>query len=137
MKHFIDKLSESEKDTIKIGKELIKILPNEVNLIILKGELGTGKTTFVKGIAKALKIEENIVSPTYGYKRNYPGLSHYDLYLIKKIKSKNILSLISEELEENMVIIEWGNKIPKIKNCAIVTIKKISESARSIEVKLT
>lgn len=135
METIIKRLLESEKETIKFGEELLKTLENNVNLIILKGELGSGKTTLVKGIAKSLNIKENILSPTYGYKREYKGLVHYDLYLSKKMKSKELESLISEDLENNLVIIEWGEKLPKIKNSIIVILKHISDNVRLVEVK--
>lgn len=135
METIIKRLLESEKETIKFGEELLKTLENNVNLIILKGELGSGKTTLVKGIAKSLNIKENILSPTYGYKREYKGLVHYDLYLSKKMKSKELESLISEDFENNLVIIEWGEKLPKIKNSIIVILKHISDNVRLVEVK--
>ncbi len=130
------KVSESEKETIDIGSKIIKELPEEVNLIILSGELGIGKTVLVKGMAKALGIKDEITSPTFGYKNTYKGMSHYDLFLLKKMKSKELLSLISEEMEDNIVIIEWGEKIPSIKNSAIITFRRISDTSRIIEVKL-
>ncbi len=134
MKKILKRVLETENETLKFGKELLKHLPNNLNLIILKGELGAGKTTLVKGIAKSLNIKDEIISPTYGYKREYNGLVHYDLYLTKKMKSKDLQSLISEDLENNLVIIEWGEKLPKIKNSIIITMKVISDNGRIIEI---
>ncbi len=125
----------SKNETIAFGSTLKRVLPKDINLIFLNGEIGSGKTTLVKGIAKSLKIEDEITSPTYGYKKEYNGLIHYDLFLSKKMKKKEIKSLISEDLENNIVIIEWGEKIPKIMNSAIINIETIDENNRKIIVK--
>lgn len=134
MKLIFETITKSESETFELGKNIFKHIPKNTNLIILKGELGSGKTMFVKGIAKGLDINEDILSPTYGYKRKYKGLVHYDLYLLKKMKSKGLKSLITEDLEDNLVIIEWGERLPKIKNSIIILIKKISEFTRKIEI---
>ncbi|NQX83447.1 MAG: tRNA (adenosine(37)-N6)-threonylcarbamoyltransferase complex ATPase subunit type 1 TsaE, partial [Mycoplasmataceae bacterium] len=97
MEILLKETSSNEEETLLIGEKIIKIMPKDINLIILKGKIGSGKTILVKGMAKKLKIKEDIVSPTFGYKRTYSGLVHYDLYLIKKIKSKELISLLSEE----------------------------------------
>lgn len=125
----------SAADTISKGKDIIENLPKGTNLILLNGDIGSGKTTLVKGIAKAMGIKETITSPTYGYKIEYPGLIHYDLYLSKKMKKNDIESLISEDLEDNLVVIEWGEKIPKIKNCVVIEIKQLTILSREIEMK--
>lgn len=127
-------ITESEKNTLSLGRKILSLLKGS-NLIILKGDLGSGKTVLVKGIGRALKIKEEITSPTYGYKREYKGLVHYDLYLSEKMSSKNLQSLISEDLEDNLVIVEWGDKLPKIKNSIIIEIEVISEKARIIKIK--
>lgn len=134
MKDFKTIITKSEQETIDEAAKLLKALPKSTNLIFLNGEIGSGKTTLVKGFAKALNITEDIVSPTYGYKSVYEGLVHYDLYLAKK--AKEIRSLISEDLEDNVVIIEWGNKVPKIKDSIIIDITPISFTSREIKVRI-
>ncbi len=134
MELLFKKILESEKEMINFGEKILKNIKEKVNLIIIKGDLGTGKTTLVKGIAKSLKIEEDIISPTYGYKREYDGMIHYDLYLTKKMKSKELEFLISEDLEDNLVIIEWGEKLPKINDSIIITIESLADHARLVKV---
>ncbi len=136
MKIILETKTNSDKETTIIGKKLHKIMPLGTNLIFLNGSVGSGKTTFIKGFAEAMGIEETITSPTYGYKKDYPGLSHYDLYLSKKMKKKEIKSLISEDLEENIVVIEWGEKIPKINGSLVVSIKQTTETTRYISIKV-
>ena len=133
MKQPKTKVSTSYKETINFGKEIIASMPETINLIILRGAVGSGKTTLVKGMASKLGVKEEILSPAYGYKKEYDNFVHYDLYLVKKMKSKELFSLISEELEKKLVIIEWGEKIPKMKNSLDINIKTISETARTIE----
>ena len=102
-------ISTSETETIKIAKEVLD--NNELSLILLKGDLGVGKTVFVKGLAKALGIKDTITSPTFGVKNEYNGLTHYDLYLADK--KVDISQLIEEDLENGIVVIEWSEKLPK------------------------
>ncbi len=135
MKVFLEKRTISSEETIELGEQILKLVPSDINLIFLNGGVGAGKTTLVKGIAKSLSINEVITSPTYGYKNEYDGLVHYDLFLNKKMKAKEMLSLISEDLENNLVIIEWGEKIPKISGSIIVDIETISENERNIIVR--
>jgi len=134
MKILLEEVTASEKETIEFGKKIIKKIPKKINLVILQGELGTGKTALVKGMASAMGIQETITSPTYGYKKTYEGMVHYDLFLIKKINSKELFALIQEDLEENFVLIEWGEKLPFIRNSILVKIKRISEVGRKIKV---
>ena len=124
-------------EAIVFGEEIIKnYLNKNIDLIILKGKMGVGKTTIVKGIAKGLGIDDVITSPSYGYKKEYDGLIHYDLYLTKKMKSDNLESLISDDIENNLVVVEWGEKLPKINNSMIIEIKLINITSRLINVKL-
>jgi len=95
-------ISRSEKETIKIGEEIAK----NGRLFIIKGPVGSGKTRIVKGIASHLGIKDEITSPTFGFKKNYEGLVHYDLYLANSKIGKEFIALINEELEDNYIAIE-------------------------------
>ena len=134
MKILLEEVTSSEEETIEFGKKIIKKIPKKINLVILQGELGAGKTALVKGMASEMGIKEVITSPTYGYKKTYKGMVHYDLFLIEKINSKELFALIQEDLEENFVLIEWGEKLPVIPNSILVKIKRISEIGRKIKV---
>jgi len=101
------------------AKELIlKLLPYR-RVFILVGALGAGKTTLTKLIAKSLKIEENLTSPTFilwqkyefkiGRKKYF--LNHLDLY---RVKPEDIIKLnLSKEIfkNNNVFFIEWGEKL--------------------------
>ncbi len=106
-----------------LGKDLQNISSkNKLALIIaLKGELGSGKTTFIKGLAKSLKIKKPIVSPTFLIIKKYPlktkkfnYLYHLDLYRLKNFQE--LLDLDFEKIinnKKNIVIMEWADKIKK------------------------
>jgi len=86
--------------------------------ILLKGQLGTGKTSLVKGIAEGLQIKENITSPTFALSHHYHSgkipLIHMDLYRLENTSSAKELFLEEEEeLEQNnaIMVIEWPEKI--------------------------
>ena len=77
-------ISHNETELIALGEQLGKLLEKQ-DVIILSGDLGAGKTTFTKGIAKGLGIDQMIKSPTYTIVREYEGrlpFYHLDVYRI-------------------------------------------------------
>jgi len=81
-------------------------------IIGLSGELGGGKTTFVKGLAKGLGIKETVTSPTFALIKDYGKLIHIDLYRL--LKKTEIGSLgLSDYLgqKDKICVIEWAEKI--------------------------
>ncbi|MBU0708862.1 tRNA (adenosine(37)-N6)-threonylcarbamoyltransferase complex ATPase subunit type 1 TsaE [Patescibacteria group bacterium] len=110
MKH----LSHSAQETFKLGTNIAKKLKGG-EIIGLIGELGSGKTTFVQGLAKELGIKERVISPTFVLIRQYQSpkfsLYHVDLYRIDRPGELKTLGL--EEIwyhPQNIVIIEWAEK---------------------------
>lgn len=124
------------EETLRFGEELGKELtPNTV--IALQGDLGAGKTTLVKGIARGLNIEEEITSPTFVIISEYPGwlpLYHMDLYRISGIDE--FLDLGAEELfySGGITVIEWSERIRSIlpPDCIRITITFDSDPAKRI-----
>ncbi|MFC1810945.1 tRNA (adenosine(37)-N6)-threonylcarbamoyltransferase complex ATPase subunit type 1 TsaE [Patescibacteria group bacterium] len=107
----------SEVDTCKIAEDLANKINDESRLVLLRGLLGAGKTTFVKGFAKALGADLNqIKSPTYTYFRTYQGLNkkivHIDLYRLDHMNVE-LLEELQEYLDnkENVVVIEWPERV--------------------------
>ncbi len=100
----------SQEDTLRIGEELGKHLKGE-EVLCLKGELGAGKTTFVKGIAKGMGLLEGyqVRSPTFTIVNEYPTqkgrLIHIDLYRVKEVQ-------VEEFLGQGVVVIEWAQDFP-------------------------
>lgn len=115
----------SSEETKRFGESFAKIL-KEKEIIALYGELGSGKTTFVQGLAKGLGIERRIISPTFiilrTYKirvknaiQNFKFFYHIDLYRIKNLR--DIENLGIEEImksKKNIVVIEWAEKMKKM-----------------------
>lgn len=126
------RIANNEEDTLEIAEDLtMEKFPNMI--ICLEGELGSGKTLFTKGIAKALKIKENITSPTFTIAKEYSGLLslyHLDVYRL----NGNIDWLGIEEYynKGGIVVIEWSDTIKEYlpKERLDIKIKVISESKR-------
>ena len=100
--------SKNENDTYKIANRFAKQL-NGGDIILLNGDLGAGKTTFVKGLGKALNIKENITSPTFTLLKTYQtekfNLVHIDAYRLKGDSFDDIYDYLNEE---NVLLIEWS-----------------------------
>ena len=155
-------LTKNAAETQKLGGKLAKtVLKMKVGkkafVIALEGELGGGKTTFLQGFAKGLRIKEKILSPTFVILKKFQLPScqitclpagrpitkfkyfyHIDCYRINK--PKEILDLGFKEIISNpgnIVAIEWAERIKKIlpKSTAIIRFKFIDETKRKICIK--
>jgi len=132
-------MSNSENDTIKFAKIVGKKV--EVGqIILLKGDLGSGKTRFVKGLAEALNIEKEVSSPTYNLINEYPGkipLFHMDLYRLDK--EEDLLNIGFEEYlyREGIIVIEWPglafDLLPE--DFLLINFEIISEQKRKLKFK--
>ena len=132
----------SAEDTIALGRKLAAELA-PFRLILLQGDLGTGKTTLVKGIAEGLKAaeQEDVTSPTFTLIHEYRGpetnIFHIDLYRIEKRRELDTLG-IDELLTEdhNLLLIEWGEKFAQIVSAADgqIAITRLSDQDRKIKV---
>jgi|SRR5664279_538095 len=115
--------SSSSSETIQVGRELAKLL-EPPKFIILKGNLGTGKTTLVKGIAQALDAADpdEVTSPTFTLIHEYEGtregkavlLYHLDLYRIEGERQLETLGLDDITSPESIVLVEWGEKFKSV-----------------------
>jgi tRNA threonylcarbamoyladenosine biosynthesis protein TsaE len=127
--------TESAEQTSALGEQFALTLKKGA-VVLLKGEMGAGKTVFVKGVAKALGITERITSPTYAYMNDYDGvLYHYDCYRLSSGEDAEGLGLTDYFYADGICIIEWSENIADVlpKNCIEVKIEKIGESQRRIE----
>jgi tRNA threonylcarbamoyladenosine biosynthesis protein TsaE len=102
----------SALETEAAGEELGRRL-RKGDLVLLRGELGAGKTTFVRGMAKGSGSAAPVASPTFQLVRVYPGrvqLAHVDLYRLEKGAEVRDLGL-EELLDQGAVVVEWGDRL--------------------------
>ncbi len=106
MKEF---LSKSDFETREIGEEFAKTLKAD-DVVCLTGDLGAGKTTFTKGIAKALNVPYEPVSPTFNLVNTYDGdltLHHFDLYRLQNTEDLYSIDFDEYLFSGGICVIEW------------------------------
>jgi tRNA threonylcarbamoyladenosine biosynthesis protein TsaE len=128
--------TQSGADTVEVGRKLANLL-NPPQLLLLRGELGTGKTTLVKGIAQALDAAEpdEVTSPTFTLLHEYDGtrngrpikLFHLDVYRLEGERQLETLGLDELMTQDALVFIEWGEKFKSLKKRATGEISITSE----------
>ena len=130
-------ISKSATKTQNLAKKFAKKLKGG-EIVLLSGNLGAGKTVFVKGLAKGLGVKELITSPSFVLLKDYGKLVHIDLYRLSKIKDIKALGLL-EELgnPQKITVVEWAEKIkPFLKNLKApqvwVEIKYVDKNTRRI-----
>jgi len=108
----------SPEETIALGRELASLL-TPPKLVLLRGDLGAGKTTLVKGISQAFEAasEDDVTSPTFTLIHEYRGpratLYHIDLYRVDTQRELETLGLDDLMGENSILLIEWGEKFPR------------------------
>ena len=108
-------ITHSAEETIQLGQRLGKLLkPGDI--LGLVGQLGAGKTTLVKGIARGLgvKDKEEVCSPTFVLVKEYQGrlpLFHLDLYRLDKIRDIEYLGISEYLFDQGVCVIEWAEKM--------------------------
>jgi tRNA threonylcarbamoyladenosine biosynthesis protein TsaE len=133
-------ITHSAEETITLGRTLAPALVPP-RLVLLRGELGAGKTTLVKGIAEAFHAAaaQDVTSPTFTLVHEYRGpgvdLYHIDLYRIDTARQLETLGLDDLIAENSILLIEWGNKFPHLKRQQDVEIalERLGESKRRIQ----
>src|SRR5580700_8215027 len=107
-------ISHSAEETISKGREIAEKLRPPI-LVLLKGDLGSGKTTMAKGIISGLGAarEEDVTSPTFTLVhvfRNHVPVYHVDLYRVERFRDLESLGLEDAFAEPGVVIIEWAER---------------------------
>ena len=141
--------TEGLKETQKIGEHLAQTivksgLQKKAVVICLQGDLGAGKTTFIQGFAQGLGVTEKVLSPTFIVmkrfeinKNGFKNFYHIDCYRLegeKSMEALNLKDIISNP--ENIVAIEWAERIKKILPKEVVTIqfKYVTENERQLTI---
>lgn len=131
-------VSKDIDDTLTIAENIeSEKFPNMV--ICLDGELGSGKTVFVKGFAKALGIDDNITSPTFNIIKEYQTgelpLFHMDVYRLDEVEED--IGIRDYFVKDGVTIIEWSelikNDLPEER--LEITFKIVDENTRVLQLK--
>ncbi len=131
----------SAEETIALGRTLAEML-SPPKLVLLRGDLGAGKTTLVKGIAAAFEAaaEENVTSPTFTLVHEYRGpranLYHIDLYRVDTLRELETLGLDDFRTDDSILLIEWGEKFPRLlrERDVEISLERASENGRKIRI---
>jgi tRNA threonylcarbamoyladenosine biosynthesis protein TsaE len=132
-------VTHSAEETIALGRELAAML-TPPKLVLLRGDLGAGKTTLVKGIAAALDAaaEEDVTSPTFTLIHEYRApevtLYHIDLYRVDTPRQLETLGLDDLIADNSILLIEWGEKFSRFERerDVEISLERIEENERKV-----
>ena len=135
---FVENLTE----TLNLGEKLSQKL-NPQSIVLLKGPIGAGKTSFVQGIANGLSISEDITSPTFALSHHYNSgkipLIHLDLYRLENPSSAKEMFFSEEEealQSKAILVVEWPELIePLIENFWKIKINYAKNFGRNYEIR--
>lgn len=120
-------ISNSPEDTFQIARNFsYELKPGDI--VALKGNLGSGKTIFVKGICEGLEAKENPLSPTFSIINEYYGkykIYHFDFYRIKDIEELYDIGYEDYFNDESICLIEWADLFEEVlpENYILVSIE--------------
>ena len=134
-------VTHSAEETIAFGRTLTNLL-GPPKLVLLRGELGAGKTTLIKGIAAGFQAasEEDVTSPTFTLVHEYRGpeanLYHIDLYRVDTPRQLETLGLDDLIAGNSVLLIEWGEKFARfVRDRDVeITLERVGENDRKIQV---
>ena len=129
-------ISHSIDDTYNLAAQIAKYIKGG-EVILLNGDLGTGKTAFTKGLALAMGVEETVTSPTFTFMNEYEGarlsLYHFDMYRAQDGDELYELGLNDYLYMDGVCVIEW-NKFEGISNAIVVDIQVLDDGSRKFEI---
>src|SRR5260370_1622229 len=120
------------EETEAAGEELGRRL-RRGDVVLLKGELGAGKTTCVRGVARGTGSAASVASPTFQLVRIYEGrvqLAHVDLYRVERGDELSDLGL-EELLDSGAVVVEWGDRLD-VEDAALIEFEHLGGDRRLI-----
>lgn len=134
-------ITHSPEETIALGRSLAGVLAPP-KIVVLRGDLGAGKTTLVKGVAEAFHAaaEEDVTSPTFTLIHEYRGaealLYHIDLYRVDTPRQLQTLGLDDLIAENSVLLIEWGEKFPRFeRECDVeISLERVTENERRVRI---
>jgi tRNA threonylcarbamoyladenosine biosynthesis protein TsaE len=134
-------ITHSPEETVALGRTLTALLAPP-KIVLLRGDLGAGKTTLVKGIAAGFRAasEDDVTSPTFTLVHEYRGpganLYHIDLYRVDTQRQLETLGLDDLIGENSILLIEWGEKFPRFvrERDVEIALERVGENARKVRV---
>ena len=130
----------SEEETMELGRHLAQNL-RAGDLVLLEGDLGLGKTVFVRGVASSLGVPpEDVSSPSFTLVQEYRGGSvpvfHVDLYRLESPEDVATLGIEDILAGGGLALVEWGERLPPFyrRECTVVRFYDRGEGARQIEI---
>ena len=130
----MDAITRSEQETLALGKRLGETLQSG-DTVLLKGELGAGKTVLARGLARGLGFENGVTSPTYTlvneYRAGGRGLIHMDQY---RITPEEFWQMGLDEYWDghNIVLVEWPREVPEMGRLLCIDIAYREDGSRQI-----
>jgi len=136
-------ITHSPEATIALGRKLAAMLAPP-KLVLLRGELGAGKTTLVKGIAEEFDAaaQEDVTSPTFTLIHEYHGptvnLYHIDLYRVDTPRQLETLGIDDLIADNSVLLIEWGEKFPRFvrERDVEIVLERAGENDRRVTIKI-
>jgi len=133
-------VTHSAEETIALGRSLAEML-KPPKIVLLRGDLGAGKTTLVKGIAEGFHaaLEEDVTSPTFTLIHEYRGpaaiLYHIDLYRVDTPRQLETLGIDDLVADNSVLLIEWGEKFARFERERDVEIalERVAENERKVK----
>lgn len=136
--------SKSAEQTERFGADLASELHGG-DVVLVSGDLGAGKTTFVKGACRALGVEGHVTSPTFTIGKTYAGrevaVSHLDLYRLDSLSSEDPALLEDYLGEDRIAFIEWPpdsdetDLLTVVGDLRLVAIDALADGSRSLVIK--
>lgn len=133
-------ITHSPEETISIAEKIGKLL-KAGDCIAYYGDLGAGKTTFTRGIAKGLGLPDEVSSPTFAIVNEYHGkgsisLYHFDMYRIGSSDELETTGFYDYPMEESVFAVEWSENIEDVfpKDVIRIKMERVSDDTRKITI---
>ena len=136
----MEKITHSAEETIEFAKEIGSRL-KKGDIVAYTGGLGAGKTTFTRGLAMGLGMDDNVTSPTFSLVNEYHSkdisLYHFDMYRIMGADDLETTGFYDYSTDDSVFAIEWSENISEElqDNAVIIDIERIDDNTRRITVK--
>ena len=112
----VDRQTLDELETVELGREFAELLSPGC-VVAVFGELGSGKTRFIKGVCAGLEVKQSITSPTFTLINEYRGrlpVYHFDFYRISSLEEAMALGIEEYFYGDGVCLIEWAERISKV-----------------------